>query len=123
MGWSSRSQLIEELLPWIYRRNLDTLEKHTSPPDVALVFIVFALGAAGDLTQPPNNSEGELYKQLAKVALGLEDVFNFVSLTTVQAVALLANVDLASSRLHNMEEAWTVFSFALMLAKSVREMC
>ncbi len=120
-GMVSRSELIEELLPWIYRRNPDSLKKAASPHDVALVLVVFALGAAVDLTQPPNNNECQLYKQLAKVALGLQSVFNFVSLSTVQAVALLANVDLASSRKYTLEEAWKVFSFAMLLAKSVRE--
>ncbi len=120
-GMVTRSQLIEELLPWIYRRKPDPLKKPMSPHDVALVLVVFALGAAGDLTQPPNNNECELFKQLAKVALGLQNVFSFVSLSTVQAVALLANVDLASSRKYTLEEAWKVFSFALILAKSVRK--
>lgn len=120
-GMVTRAQLVEELLPSVYRRNPDSLKKPAGPHDMALMLVIFALGAAGDLTQPANNNECELYKQLAKVALGLQSVFSFVSLSTVQAVALLANVDLASSRKFTLEEAWKVFSFALLLGKSVRE--
>ena len=64
---------MEELLPTVYRRKATSSGNADNPieiHDLALAFAVFACGAAGDLTQKPNNEEGRAYYTLARASMG-----------------------------------------------------
>lgn len=118
-----RTQITQELLPVIYKRKIklapDGTELRPDAHDLALLLIVFACGAAGDLTQPPDNQEGLEYFHLARAALGLRSVFASASLVTVQTMILMGLYDFFSFRRSNMEEAWKLISFASGIATSV----
>lgn len=116
-----RAQIVEELFPMVYKRgsSSDTVQKQATPHDLALLFMVFAVGAVGDLTLPPDNDEGELYHQLARAALGLKTVFDSPSLATVQALSLMGVFYVFSGRNRTLETAWLTMNFALNLALSV----
>lgn len=118
-----RQQIMEELLPTIYKKSATSSEMKKALTDVhelALAFIVFACGAAADLTQKPNNAEGERYFQLARAALSLQPVLARASLASVQTIALMGAFGLFSYRQSNLEEAWKTISVALSISGSVR---
>ncbi|KLO09688.1 hypothetical protein SCHPADRAFT_833692 [Schizopora paradoxa] len=126
MSWFSRpvtrEQIMEELIPAAYKRIPDS-EKATTPRmdlhDLALLFMVFAAGAAADLTLPPYNVEAERYRHLARAALGLKSVFDGGSMSAVQTICLMGTYDVASGRKHSMESAWKMMCLAFSLSASV----
>ena len=119
----NRTQITHELLPAIYKHrpnvSPDGTEIRTDAHSLALLLSVFACGAAGDMTQLPNNEEGLLYFHLAKAALGLRSVLSSASLITVQTMVLLGLYDFFSFRRSNLEEAWKILSFGTGIATSV----
>lgn len=93
---------------------------------LSLVLTIFAIGAAGDLTQPQFNEEAESYQHLASAALGLENVFEpgtlgatAPRLETVQAVSLLGGYYVVSGCKGSIESTWMWFGIAYSLATSV----
>lgn len=119
----SRAQIMEELLPVIYKRKRTVSEGDKQPKidtrDLALLLAVFACGAAGDLTQEPSNMEGQKYKCLARSALGLSSILTRASLSSVQTMILLSLYNLYAARDENQEEAWKILSLAMGTATSV----
>ena len=95
-GWLfhaiGRTQLIDEMLPVIYKKQLptDPAHEYSGPHDIAVVLMVFAVGALVDLTQEPYNAEAEHYYQLAKAAVCLQNVLESPELTTIQALHLMS---------------------------------
>ena len=114
---------MEELLPKFYTRltypqaENDKLE--ITEHQLALLFGVFACGAAGDLTLPFHNNEGETYRWLARSALSLHPVFDGTTVATVQAVAILGAYDLTSNPFQTFASAFQMVSLALHLGISV----
>ena len=51
-------------------------ERCHGPHDLAVLFMVFAVGALVDLTAPPFNDESEVYMTLAKAAACIETPWN-----------------------------------------------
>ncbi|OCB85402.1 hypothetical protein A7U60_g7410 [Sanghuangporus baumii] len=113
-----REQIMEELIPQIYRRrqnagNSGTGEtQSTDPHALALLLAIFACGAVADLTLPPWNEEADLYYHLASTAIGLRSVFDGTSLHTVQALAVLGSYDIFSCRKNSLEGTWKLISFS-----------
>lgn len=117
-----RDQIVEEQMPMFYpgHRALRPEQAHPSKAhDLALLFITFACGAAGDLTQAPMNEEGEKYLQLAKAALAVGNLMQDTSLASVQATMSIGLYKLASGRKANAEEASRIYTLACNLAMSV----
>ncbi len=126
LSWFSRpvtrEQIMEELLPMAYKRLPDSsegLKTKMDLHDLALLLMVFATGAAADLTLPPLNEEAEKYRHLARAALGLKSIFDGGSMSAVQAICLLGAYDVASGRKHSMESAWKMMCLAFSLSASV----
>lgn len=114
-----RSQIVE-ILSVVHKRGGERhRDSRVDIHDLAVLLAVLALGATADLSQSPYNVEAESLLQLARMALGLKDVFEDTSVSTVQAVALLSAYDLHSWRTTNADSAWKVNSLALVLALSV----
>lgn len=137
-----REQIMEELMPTIYKNrrmgnpSLATGNSYNRYPEVLsseddesyegeyaarlpLLLAVFALGAAGDLTQPIGSSDGELYHNMAKAALALRPVFSGASMETVQTVMMIATYDFCAARALTLEPAWKMMSLGLIIASSI----
>jgi hypothetical protein len=127
----TRPQLMDEMLPAIYNRPTQGVSEedrpyqdYSGPHDLALIFLVFAVGALVDLSQEPYNAEGEHYHILAKAALCLQPVLEKPSLVAIQALYLLSvylamcGNDLRGGET-TMESTWSLVTLAAQLAQSV----
>lgn len=126
-----RKQIMEELLPLHYKRrragasgsSSGKEEDYANAPidlhELALMLMVFACGAAGDLTLPPYNDEAETYHQLARTALSLKSVFDGASLSAVQAICMLGAYEIFSGRRNSLETAWKLLTLGFSMATSV----
>lgn len=125
-----REQIMEELIPKFFKRNRNARYEPVSSSSprygseifehqLALLFAVFACGAAGDLTLEACNEEGETYRQLARSALSLHSVFEGTSLATVQAVALIGAFDVFSASMETIETPFKMLTLALSLGITV----
>lgn len=115
----TREQIMEELIPAAYKRLSNGQTTRMDLHDLALLYMIFAAGAAADLTLPPYNAEAERYRHLARAALGVKSVFDSGSLSVVQAIFLMGTYDVVSGRMHSMESAWKMFCLASSLSASV----
>ncbi|KAG2366345.1 hypothetical protein BDR07DRAFT_1449403 [Suillus spraguei] len=87
----SRQQIVDHLIPLIYRPGLKPLERPCySPHDLALLFSVLAVGALVDPALPQYNAEARHYHRLARAALCLQSVFLERSMATLQALHLMS---------------------------------
>ncbi len=123
----TRHQLVNEMLPSIYRKLPYPSEEYNGPHDLALLFSIFALGSALDvsLSTRTAESEGEHYNQLALAALCLQPVLEKPSLVTIQTLhivsiyhAMLGN-DVSGGE-SSMEFTWSLVNLAAHLAQTVR---
>jgi hypothetical protein len=124
-----RLQLIEEMLPVFYKQSLsyssEDLEGYSGPHDLALLFMVFAIGALVDLRQDPANPEAEHYHQIARAAICLQPVLEKPSLVTIQTLHLLSIYNAMSSNEvgsneTSMETTWSLITLATHLSQTVR---
>lgn len=114
-----REQIMEDLIPAAYKRIPNGHSTRMDLHDLALLYMVFAAGAAADLTLPPYNAEAERYRHLARAALSIKSVFDGGSLSVVQAIFLMGTYDVVSGRINSMESAWKMFCLASSLGASV----
>ena len=123
----TRHQLVNEMLPSIYRRLPYPSEEYNGPHDLALLFSMFALGSVLDVSLPNSTAEidGEHYNQLALAALCLQPVLEKPSLVTIQTLhivsiyhAMLGN-DVCGGE-SSMEFTWSLVNLAGRLAQTVR---
>ncbi|TDL15896.1 hypothetical protein BD410DRAFT_795947 [Rickenella mellea] len=121
-----RSQIEQELLPAFYplsttfdpTDNQDQLA-NPGPHELALLFMVFAMGAVSDLSLPPSNGEAYTYVILARAALSLSSVFESPSLSAVQAVALLGAYGVHAGRDATLEGSWLTMNVAVDMGVSI----
>jgi len=116
-------QLKDDMLPVIYdKQNPIPGEDYSSPHDLALLFMIFAMGALVQLE--PSNAEGEHFHQLARAALGLQPVLEKPSIVTIQTLHLMSiynamsGSDLKSDT--SMEITWSLITLASHLSQTVR---
>lgn len=124
----TREQVVDEMLPAIYKRPRPDIREedapyqdYSGPHDLALLFLVFAVGALVDLSQEPYNAEGEHYHILAKAALCLQPVLEKPSLVAIQALYLLSvyTAMCGSDKETTMETAWSLVTLSAQLAQSI----
>ncbi|KIK95062.1 hypothetical protein PAXRUDRAFT_827363 [Paxillus rubicundulus Ve08.2h10] len=121
----SREQIMEELLPRYYSKgSLKATDgtKHTH--DLALLFLIFAMGALVDLKQLSGNSEAEHYHQIARAAIYLQPVLEKPSVETIQALQLLGLYNAMSGNELNSEDAsmettWSLIIMAAHLSQTM----
>jgi hypothetical protein len=130
----TRMQLMEDLLPVVYRQRSPSPEdnlildsnpgaalNHAGPHDLALVFVVFAVAAL--VQEEPSDALGEHYHQIAKAALGLQPVLEKPSIVTIQVLHLMSiynamsGNDLKSET--SMEMTWSLVTLAAHLSQTV----
>ncbi|KAI0630478.1 hypothetical protein C8Q77DRAFT_1063524 [Trametes polyzona] len=125
-----RRQLFDEMIPHFYKQPppedaMPSNADYSSPHDLALLLLCFAIGALVDLKQQPYNSEAEHYSQLAQAALALQSVLANPTLVTIQAlhlhsiyIAMVGNEPGGND--NNMEFSWALVSLAGQLSHTVR---
>ncbi|THH07873.1 hypothetical protein EW145_g3096 [Phellinidium pouzarii] len=91
----SRQQLIDEMLPVLYRRVPPSPAhehggNYDGPHALALLLMTFAVGTLVDLRHEPYSMEADHYYQLAKAAITLQSVLERPELVTVQALHLMS---------------------------------
>ncbi|KZV89928.1 hypothetical protein EXIGLDRAFT_649809 [Exidia glandulosa HHB12029] len=60
------------------------------PHDMAVLFMIFAIGCIADLNRQPYNVESSNYYQLARVSLGIDSVVDHPTLQAVRAVQMMS---------------------------------
>ncbi|CDO70135.1 hypothetical protein BN946_scf184783.g19 [Trametes cinnabarina] len=124
-----RRQLFDEMIPYFYKQPppddaAPACCDYSSPHDLALLLLCFAIGALVDLSQSPYNSEAEHYSQLAQAALALQSVLANPTLVTIQAlhlhsiyIAMVGNEPGGQpGQDSNMEFSWALVSLAGQLS-------
>ena len=125
----SRHQLINEMLPSIYGKQLAyPSDDYNGPHDLALLFSIFALGSVLDVNLSTHvaESEGDHYNQLALAALCLQPVLEKPSLVTIQTLHIASvyhamHGNEASGGESSMEFTWSLVNLAAHLAQTVRQ--
>lgn len=150
----TRAQLVDDMLPAIYHTQsagaggdepVAAGEDYSGPHDLALLFIVFAIGALvqptadADADAPSDGSAqtttkstsatassalGEHFHQLARAALALQPVLEKPAIVTIQALHLMSIYNaMSGTDLRNetsMEMTWGLLTLAAHLAQTVR---
>ncbi|KAJ7179223.1 hypothetical protein C8R46DRAFT_1324183, partial [Mycena filopes] len=112
----SREEMIDDFLTPIYkslrdRRNWNSEAEfpHTvSPHKIAVLFMLFALGALVDLTLEPHNIESDRYCHASRASLALRSVFDSPEMATVQAILLMSSYHSMGGRNYTMESSWSL---------------
>ncbi|KAH7922072.1 hypothetical protein BV22DRAFT_1037878 [Leucogyrophana mollusca] len=121
----ARDQVMDELLPIYYSPDhLRPSEEQKGAHDLALLFLVFAVGALVDLAQEPSNPEAEHYHQIARAAICLQPVLEKPSLVTIQALHLLSVYNAMSgnelsAKETSMETTWSLIILAAHLSQTI----
>ena len=117
---------MDELLPIYYSNESPKATYDNSAHELALLFLVFAVGALVDLTQHPANAEAEHYHQIARAAICLQPVLEMPSLVTIQAIHMLSTYNaLSGNELStketetNMVTTWSMIVLAAHLSQTV----
>ncbi|KAL5523829.1 hypothetical protein ACEPAG_8002 [Sanghuangporus baumii] len=117
-----RSCIVSEIVPIFYsrRKPANPGSIHTDHAhDLALLFALFACGAAGDLTQSPLNDEAMQYHTLAKAAIGVKSIMHGASLSGVQTLYLLGAYDIYSGQKKSQEDAWKMVTLGSCMAATI----
>ncbi|KAJ7179896.1 fungal-specific transcription factor domain-containing protein [Mycena crocata] len=122
-----REEIIDDFLTPIYKSlrdrkswNSDADFPHTiSPHRVAVLFMLFALGALVDLTLEPHNTESEHYYHASRASLALRSVFDSPEMATVQAVLLMSSYHNMGGRRYTLESSWSLMCLGSKLAQSL----
>jgi hypothetical protein len=120
-----RDELIDDILTPVYKLVKATESGHPSPPapvsphQLALLYIVFALGAQKDLTLPPQHPEANLYYHLCRAALSLRSMFDSPEVSTVQAIVLMSMYIYFGGSTYTLDSSWSLGSLGFRLGQSV----
>lgn len=121
-----REELINELLTPVYNfRNQNHLEslqekfQAFSAHKLAVLFLVFTIGALVDLTIVADSTEADGYFQSARAALSLHSIVSSPEIATVQALALMCQCHCQGGRHYNPDAAWTHISLAAKRSQSI----
>lgn len=121
-------QINEEMLPFIYGQPVQaedgTAIEYNGPHDLALLYMIFAIGCLVDFNNESSIAEGAQYEQFARAAMSLKSVWVKPSLSTVQALHLFSIYSAMAeddSRPDNisMELSWGELSLAAQVCQIV----
>ncbi|KAG1776453.1 hypothetical protein EV702DRAFT_971295 [Suillus placidus] len=116
----TRRQIIDHLIPLIYRPGIKSLERpRYGPHDLALLFSILALGALVDPALPPYNAEARHYQRVARAALCLQSVFSERSVVTLKALHLMSMYFGMSGIESNAELCYSFLNLASQAALQV----
>ncbi|KAF8974208.1 fungal-specific transcription factor domain-containing protein [Flammula alnicola] len=121
----NREELIDEILSPIYKvvKQKQTTGSYTlhavSAHKLAVMFLIFSVGALVDLTLQPCSKEADLYYHLGRGCLSLRSVFESPEISTVQAVLLMAYYHANAGKRYTMDSSWGLTSLGAKLAQSL----
>ncbi|KAJ7047468.1 fungal-specific transcription factor domain-containing protein [Mycena alexandri] len=123
----NREEMIDDFLSPIYKSlrdrknwNSEADFPHTvSPHKIAVLFMLFALGALVDLTLEPHNIESDRYYHASRASLALRSVFDSPEMATVQAILLMSAYHSMGGRNYTMESSWSLLCLGSKLAQSL----
>ncbi|KAF8895930.1 hypothetical protein CPB85DRAFT_1229714 [Mucidula mucida] len=119
-----RDEIVDDILTPIYKcvkdrgNGVSNAAQSISAHKLAVLFILFSLGALVDLTLEPYNFESDNYYHLSRAALSLRSVFDSPEISTVQAVVLLGSYHAMGGKRYTMDSAWSIMSLGAKLAQS-----
>ncbi|KAJ7507209.1 hypothetical protein B0H11DRAFT_1970739 [Mycena galericulata] len=108
----SRRQLVDELIPAIYKQ----ARVSYGPHELAVLLITLGIGALVDLNLQPYNLEAQHYYRLAKAALSLQSVFTEPSFVTIKTLHLMSIYNGLSGKESNMEASYGLLDMASQVA-------
>lgn len=125
MSWMfsvvSRQHILCDLIPTVYgHANRLTQPKSYGPHDVALLFVLFAIGALVDSSLPPYNIEGQHYHILSRAALCLQPVFAHRSVVTVKTLHLMSVYNGMCGIDRKLDSSQSLLSMAGQISLQVR---
>ncbi|KAF8128704.1 hypothetical protein EV363DRAFT_1170417 [Boletus edulis] len=118
----SRQHILGELIPVVYRYARGQIPKQPrsyGPHDIALLFIVFALGALVDPSLPPHNVEGQHYHILSRAAICLQSVFAQRSVVTIKALNLMSIYNGMCGIENKLEQSSSLLNLAAHVALQI----
>ncbi|KAF9224781.1 hypothetical protein BS17DRAFT_49346 [Gyrodon lividus] len=117
----SRQQVLDVLVPSVYKRaGGKTTEPRTyDPHDLALLFVVLAIGALVDPSLPAYNTEGQHYHRLARAALCLQPVLVKRSVVTIKALHLMSIYNGMCGIESKLENSCSLLSLAAQVALQI----
>lgn len=119
----TRVQLIDEMLPILYRRRPSDsgADDYNGPHDLALLFVVFAVAAL--VERDPSHAHAEHLHQISRVALSLQPVLEKPSIVTIQTLHLMSIYNAMSGNEEasetSMEMTWSLITLAAHLSQTV----
>ncbi|KAG8216043.1 hypothetical protein J3R82DRAFT_8041 [Butyriboletus roseoflavus] len=123
MSWMfsivSRKHVQGELIPAVYgfaSGQAPTQPRSYGPHDIALLFIVFAIGALVDPSLPPYNVEGQHYHILSRAAMCLQPVFMQRSVVTVKTLNLMSIYNGMCGIESKLENSFSLMNLAAQVA-------
>ena len=120
-----REELLNDILGPIYKSVGDPTGSggyhhgDRSPHLLAVLYMIFAVGALVDLALPPCSVEAERYYRLGCAALALKSIFASPDYETIAALGLMAGYHSLCSTRHTTEGAWSLITLASRLSHSV----
>ncbi|KAK0205099.1 fungal-specific transcription factor domain-containing protein, partial [Desarmillaria ectypa] len=115
----TRQQLIDDMLPAIYRKQPS--EEFGGPHDLALIFMIFAIGAL--VENEPSTAHAEHYHQISRAAISLQPVLEKPSIVTIQCLHLMSIYNAMSgsdtTSEPSMEMTWSLITLAAHLSQTV----
>lgn len=126
----SEQQIMDEMLPYFYKHastsgGIVLDDEYGGCHSLALIFLIFAVGALVDPDMEPYNAEGVHYVHLGRAALCLESILERPSLITIQALHLLSIYHSMTGgepgkNDTSMETSWGFLALAAQLSQTVR---
>ncbi|KAJ7665729.1 fungal-specific transcription factor domain-containing protein [Mycena rosella] len=110
-----------ELLTQIYRplQSEDQYPPPVTAQQMAVLYLILALGALVDLELPPYSSEADHYFDLACAAMSVRSLFESPTVVTVQTLVLMAMYYAHGGRRFTMDGAWSTISLACSISQTL----
>ncbi|GMK58988.1 hypothetical protein CspeluHIS016_0700030 [Cutaneotrichosporon spelunceum] len=106
----------------IFERVYTSMEGNTgavSPQELALLYIVFAMGALYSLELPPNDPVAAEYHGLSKASLVKGNFLVNTAMSGVQTLHIMAHFHLETEEGKNGDPAWPLWGMAMRLAQAM----
>ncbi|KIL65922.1 hypothetical protein M378DRAFT_124945 [Amanita muscaria Koide BX008] len=123
-----RPELIHEVVTPIYQHykkikdpdfDNTAIPHDVTPHKVAVLYLVFCLGALTDLTNPAYSAEAHHYFDLGRASLSLLSIFDSTEIWTVQALLIMANIHTYGGPHFSPEKAWCLIALTCKLAHKI----